>query len=365
MAATSGGRRALALLKNPGRLLTSILLGNTFVNVAASSVAAGIVAELIPGPLGMGAGVLVMTFLLLVLGEISPKSIARRRNRAWIEASAPVMTVMLKVFGPAADLLKYPAEVADRFVPGRNDPDNYRERELNILMEIARDEGFLGGEADMASAILELDQRACATAMIPREKVVSFTSDLSISEMTEKAFQSKHSAYPLVDKDNGMMSGVVDMRDLLGAGEFRVREVPFFPESARLSTVLDGLRKAGGGIGAVVDEYGDWSGVITVSDVLSRALFAGMPGSPLPEGVSRSDGGFTVPAWLSLDLLSVLLEDQKLTAKYAESCGGLLQEVTGKLPVQGDEITYMGYQFRVIEMNGRTPSRILVRREVS
>jgi len=360
MASTAKGRKALGLLRDPGRLLTSILLGNTFVNVAASSVAAGIAAELMPGALGMGLGVLVMTFLLLVLGEISPKSIARRRNRLWIERAAPVMGFLLKIFTPAADLLKYPAEVFDRFVPGRNSSESFRERELNILMEMAREEGFLGGEADMASAILDLDQRTCVSAMIPRETVAFFMSDWDTSRMISETGKSVHTAYPLVDSQNGRMTGVVDVRDLLGASEFIVREVPFFPESARLNNVLEGLREAGGGIGAVVDEYGDWTGIISVSDILDRAVFAGIPGTPLPEGVSRSDSGFVVPGSLPLDLLSTLFDDAALTAKYAESCGGFLQEITGCLPGKGEIIIHGGFKFRILETSGNSVRKILI-----
>lgn len=360
MASTTRGRRALALLKDQGRLLTSILLGNTFVNVAAASVAAGIAAELMPGALGMGLGVLVMTFLLLVLGEISPKSIARRRNRLWIERSAPVMGFVLKVFTPAADLLKYPAEAVDRFIPGRNSSESFRERELNILMEMARDEGFLGGEADMASAILDLNQRTCISAMVPRESVAFFMSDWDTERMITEAGKTVHTAYPLVDSQNGRMTGVVDVRDLLGADESVLRTVPFFPESARLNIVLKGLRETGGGIGAVVDEYGDWTGIISVTDILDRAVFAGIPGNPLPEGVSRSEDGFVVPGSLPLDLLSTLFDDVELQAKYAESCGGFLQEITGRLPAQGETVIHAGFDFRVLEATGNSVKRILI-----
>ncbi len=362
MSATARGRRALVLLSDPGRLLTSILLGNTFVNVAASSLAAGITAELIPGTLGMGAGVVVMTFLLLVLGEISPKTLARKRNREWIEVSSPVMSLLVKVFSPLAKLLSYPAEIADRFVPWKEGTEGYIASELYILMEMARNEGILGGEAATAVAILELDERRCVSAMVPRERVLFFMSDWSEERMRAEAEKSFQTAYPLIDSATGLMTGVVDVKDLLGMDTFTVRQVPFFPESARLSMVLSGLRASGGRMGAVVDEYGDWTGIISVSDILERAVFAGSAGMPLPEGVQKSGDGLVVPASLSVDSLASLLSSDTLSAKYAESCGGLLQEVTGRLPQKGEVIHYSGFTFRIIGVRNNAVDRVYVSR---
>jgi len=364
MSGTQGGRRALLLLEDPGQLLTSLLLGNTFVNVAASSVAAAITTEIIPGTLGIGVGVLVMTFLLLVIGEISPKTFARRRNREWIEATSPVVGLMLRVMSPAAKLLTYPATVADRLLPGREGPDNYKETELYLLMEMARDEGILGGEAATAMAILELDERHCVSAMVPRERVVYFPSDWSAERMTAEAAQTVHTAYPYVDSTTGRMTGVVDVRDLLGTGEFKLRTVPFFPETARLRRVLSDLRATETSMGAVVDEYGDWTGIISVADVLSRAVFSGSPGAPLPEGVTRSGRGFIISADLPVDVLSGLLDSEKLTSRYAESCGGLLQEITGRLPGEKETIHYSGFTFRILEARGTTLLKIFVERTV-
>lgn len=362
MSATDRGRRALKLLDDPGRLLTSILLGNTFVNVAASSLAAGITADFIQGPVGMGIGVLVMTFMLLVFGEISPKTIARNRNREWIEASSPVVGMLLRFLSPAAKLMIYPADMANRLLPGEEGSDNYRETELYVLMEMARDEGVLGAEAATAVAILELEERHCVSAMVPREKVTFFMSDWSIETMKAEAARGSNTAYPFIDLSTGLMTGAVDVKDLLGMNKFTIREVPFFPESARLNVVLSRLRASESGMGAVVDEYGDWTGIITVTDILERAVFAGFPDIHLPEGVSRSGRGFLIPASLPVDILAGLLETENLSARYAESCGGLLQEVTGRLPGEKDVIRHAGFSFRIIEVDGNSLERIYVER---
>jgi len=362
MSTTDKGRRALKLLTDPGKLLTSILLGNTFVNVAASSLAAGITADLIPGALGLGIGVLVMTFLLLVLGEISPKTLARRKNREWIEASSSVMELMLRYLSPAARFLTYPADLVNKFVPGIEGAESFVAAELYILMEMARDEGILGGEAATAVAILELDERHCVSAMVPREKVLFFMSDWSAEKIKNEAEKSSQTAYPFIDSETGLMTGIVDVGDLLGMNHFVVRKVPFFPESARLSRVLSDLRASQCRMGAVVDEYGDWTGIISIADILERAVFAGSAGVPLPEGVNRSGDGFLIPATLSVDTLAVLMDSDALSARYAESCGGLLQEATGRLPGLGEVIEYSGFSFRVIAVHANSVERIYVER---
>lgn len=359
MSSSPRGRRALKLLADPGVLLTSILLGNTFVNVAASSLAAGIISSLIHGALGLVAGVFIMTFLLLVLGEITPKTLARNKNREWLEFSLPVLTIMLRLFSPMARFLKYPADAANKIIPGKDNQDDYRSSELNVLMQMAKADGLLGDEVSTAKAILDLDERYCISAMVPREKACFFMSDSTIDEMKAKAFANTHTAYPYIQVETGLMTGVVNVKDLLGRNHFTVRDVPFFPESARLSKVLIELYKSNSGIGGVVDEYGDWTGIISIEDILHRAVFAVSAKNRLPESVSRFGKGFLIPAELSIDLLNELL-GFKIESKYAESCGGLLQEITGKLPKIHDVIVLGEASFQVKKVKGNTITTIYV-----
>ena len=150
------------------------------------------------------------------------------------------------------------------------------------------------------------------------------------------------------------------MRDLLGRGELRLRDVLYFPETARLNRVLEKLRAAGGGISAVVDEYGDWTGIVSVSDILERAIFAGTPSLSLPEGVSRRGDSLVVPGDLPVDVLASLLEADYLQSEYAESCGGFLQEITGRLPEKGEVVVYLDISFKVLETRGKAVSLVLV-----
>ncbi len=359
MSSSPKGRRALKLLADPGVLLTSILLGNTFVNVAASSLAAGITSTLIKGPLGLIAGVFIMTFLLLVLGEITPKTLARNKNRQWLEFSVPFLYFMLRLFSPVARFLKYPADVANKIIPGKDNSDGYRSSELNVLMQMAKADGLLGDEVATAKAILDLDERYCISAMVPREKACFFMSDLTIDEMKAIAFANTHTVYPYIQVETGLMTGVVNIKDLLGRNHFTVRNVPFFPESARLSRVLIELYKSNSGIGSVVDEYGDWTGIISIEDILHRAVFAVSPKNRLPESVSRSGDGFLIPADLPIDSLNELL-GLEVKSKYAESCGGLLQEITGELPQLYDVVLAERVSFKVMDVKRNTITTIYV-----
>lgn len=359
MTSTAQGRRALKVLADPGVLLTSILLGNTFVNVAASSLAAGITSTLIQGPLGLIVGVFIMTFLLLVLGEITPKTLARDKNREWLEFSVPILNFMLKLFSPMARFLKYPADVANKIIPGKDNLDDYRPSELNVLMQMAQADGLLGDEVATAKAILDLDERYCVSAMVPREKACFFMSDSTIGEMKAKAFTNTHTAYPYIQVETGLMTGVINVKDLLGRNHFTVRSVPFFPESARLSRVLIELYKSNSGIGGVVDEYGDWTGIISIEDILHRAVFAVSSKNRLPESVTRSGKGFLIPAELSVDVLNELLGFE-VESRYAESCGGLLQEITGELPQINDIILTGQVRFTVMKVKGNTITTIYV-----
>ncbi len=341
------------MLSKPGRLLSAILMGNTLVNVAAGALSAEVTRTLIPGALGFGLGVLVMTFILLVLGEITPKTFARYNNEKWAVLAAPFISPVTRITAPLTRLLERMSIKAET---GRHLSRN----EIITLVELARGDGVVGEEALVAGAVLSLGDRQCQSVMVPRREVAVMRMEWSLDRMQFEARSNPFMKYPLVEGPGEEILGMSHIRDLLGIEKLVIRSVEFFPETASLDHALREIRKSGNGLGVVVDEYGDWSGILTENDILARGVFDSA-GSMMPAGVRRRRDGFLVPAGLSLESLSRIVGETPVS-RWAESCGGFVEELSGRIPGPGESFTSGNLEFRVESATGSRINHILVRR---
>lgn len=341
------------MLSNPGRLLSAILMGNTLVNVAAAAVSAQVARGLMPGALGTGLGILVMTFLILVIGEITPKTLARYNNERWAVLSAPFISPLTR----GAVLL---TRILDRLSLKAETGRHLNRGEIITLVEMARDDGVVGEEALVAGAVLSLGDRQCQSVMVPRREVVVMRTEWSLARMQAEARSNPFMKYPLVRGPGEEILGMTHIRDLLGIEKLVVRSVDFFPETASLDHALREIRKSGNGLGVVVDEYGDWSGILTENDILVRGVFDSAS-SRMPAGVKRRRDGFLVPAGLSLESLGRILGETPVS-RWAESCGGFVEELSGRIPGPGESYRSGNLEFRVESATGSRINHIFVRR---
>ncbi len=353
------------MLEHPDQLLSTILLGNTIVNVVASALAAMLVADYLGGSLGMGVSVLGMTFVLLVVGEISPKTLAVHHAEAWSRRAAVPVDRLIALSLPVNRLLSRMGSYPLRHVSAQASADDSLDRsEMVSLVELGRLEGVLGEEARPTLALMNLDHMSCKNAMIPRNDAVILRTDWPASRAVAAVRETSHTRYPVVDGPGEKMIGYVMARDVLAPGRdsVAIHAIPGFPETVSARRVLKGLRRTGAEIGAVFDEYGDWSGIVTVDDVLEIALFQGVAeDGELPPGVVRRAGRLDVPGSLGVDALS-RLTGVYLQAQYATTCAGFLEEVSGRIPSVGERIAAQGLVFQVRKADGRRVLRVRVTR---
>lgn len=335
------------------------------MNVSASAIAASIAADLIPGEegLSLGLAIISMTFLLLIFGEVSPKIVARTHAEAWASRVSGVMTVYLRVCGPVASKLAGFVGIVLRLMGVRPTGDHLSDEEIVALVELGRSEGLLGREAAATLSLLMLEESQCGQVMKPRSDVQVLRTGWTRDRFSEVISGTGYTRYPLLDGTKEVVTGYIDAREFLASSSGEslvVHRLPSFPENASLEMVLKGLRRSSEETGAVFDEYGDWIGMITIRDIINYVLSspANHPGL-LPEGVVVSDRGLSVPASMKLDVLSTLL-DLDVSARWAETVGGLLEELTGSIPEEGEMISAFGLGFRVCRRVGQRLDRIEV-----
>lgn len=360
-----GGRRALALLGRPEKLLQAILLGNTLVNVSAASIASLLVLEHLRGGAAFAVSVLGMTFLLLVAGEISPKIYAALHPERVSAAVSLPLSLVVAVSTPLSALLSRIGSLAVRLAGGGTQKRRMSETEIMSLLELGHSEGVLGTEALATVALLSLGEKQCRQAMMPRLSVTAVRTGWTRGRVLEEVRATGFRKLPVLEEPGDTVAGWVDAVELLSMEPGQpqpVYSMPFFPENAPLDSVLDELRACGSGIGAVFDEYGDWAGIITVEDIMEFAVFQSIGGrKDLPDGVYRRAGGFVIPASMRIETLERLM-DTDIDPLYAETAGGLLEEVTGRIPASGESLDYRDIRITVISADGPRLGTLAVER---
>ncbi len=336
------------------------------MNITASALAASIVSGFFPesGGKSLALAVGIMTFMLLVFGEISPKTLAVSRAEKWASHSSMVLLVFMKVISPIAAVLSRFSGWMASGLRVRGHTGALSREDVIALVELGKSEGLLGSEGGATLNLLTLNESQCTDVMKPRSEVAVLRTGWQRDRFRSVMQSSGFTRFPVLDGPMEKVAGYVDSREFFIRGEgerIPLHNLPSFPENAPLETVLKGLRDMDEEIGAVFDEYGDWTGIITVHDILDFFLFSSAvrPGS-LPSGVSVREGWLEIPAAMKLSELS-RLSGKDLRARYAETCGGLIQEVTGRIPEEGEEIEISGYVFRIVSRDGPRLERMEVR----
>lgn len=277
-----GAKRVSALLSRPDRLLGTILIGNNFVNILASAIATVLAIQLW-GDAGIAIATIGLTLLLLIFGEITPKTLAALRPEAVAYPASLPLTLILKMLYPLVLLLGWISNGLLRLFG--IDPTSKRSDSLSTeeLRSVVREsEHQLPNRQNMLLGILDLDNITVNDIMIPRNEVTGIDLDDSLEQIITQLRTTSHTRLPVFRSDINQIEGVVHMRhiarllthdqltkeSLLGA----CHEPYFTPESTPLSTQLINFQKQKRRIGIVVDEYGEALGIVTLEDILEEIV---------------------------------------------------------------------------------------------
>jgi len=372
--------RVLGLLETPEHPLGAILIGNNLANILASSLA----TYALIGAMG-DAGVLVaslgMTLLIVVFCEIAPKTYALSRpNETALWVSMPIRMLVLMLRPLLLLTRQLTAGILSLFRIPENAPREGAEARDEILGAI--DLGHLSGaflreHRDMMVAALELERGEVSDVMTSRGKVEMLDADAAPDELLEACLASSHSRLPLFHGGRDSIVGVVHARDLFreihrlrqsaeGLAEFSVRTIAsgpwFVPESRSLADQLRAFQSRKQQLALVVDEFGDFQGVVTLEDVVEDIV-----GDIVDEhdretpGVSPTgDGGFVVDGSATIRELN-RLQRWRLPDEDATTIAGLVIHEAGAIPSTGQEFDFHGFRFQVLECKRNRLLRLLVR----
>lgn len=276
-------RLAIDLLRRPRRLLATILIGNNVVNIVASVLTTALAIEFLGSyALGISAGLL--TLVLLIVGEITPKTFANEHSEfVTLRVARPVL-FFRTLLRPLEWILSKVAKALTRASGlGRIKPIQFHtEEEIKVLLKMGREQGHIGDhEAKLIRAVFEFNDLELADVMRP-EPEVTFVRPLDpLSRVGQLVARTGHSRFPVLEPGGKRPVGLLYAKDLLlmsadqvaslTAGSV-VRAMPSFPPETRLSATLEKMQQEGSQMAAVVDEAGDMIGIVTFEDLLEEIV---------------------------------------------------------------------------------------------
>jgi len=369
-----GEKRAntlLTLLENPNRLLTTILIGNNIVNIAASSIATAFAIDLL-GPKGTGVAAAVMTVLVLIFGEILPKTYAAYyAEKTSLIVAGPIYQLS-RLLSPLIAVFTWLSGVLLRFFGSEDPPKLVTAEEIRSMVSLGHQEGVLeSAEGEIIHNVFEFTDTIVQEIMIPRPDLTLVDAEAAVKEAASLMVEKNESRLAVFEEDKANIIGVVHIEDVLAAvmkgGEEKVRTIMrsafVVPETKPVGDLFEQMRKERISSALVVDEYGTVSGMVTLDELVEDIVGELQDEHYEEEGaVTGADGDIILHGSLNIAEANELL-DLDLPDEHANTLGGWLFHTLGRLPKVGDVVRYNNMEFRVDEMERWRISRVRVTKE--
>jgi len=380
-----GDRRATSLLRNPQSLLSTILVGNMFVNVLFASSVATPLRRSLPD-WGVWVAIPLSTLCLLIFGEITPKAIAVYNGPLWARTAAVPLAMFHVVSWPVRIILRTICSVVLR-LGGQGAMPSWRPltvEEITAMVAVGQASGVTtDAERELVEHILELSNLEAHEIMVPRTEIKGIPDTLTLGEAYRVAHETRHSRLPIYGQNLDDIWGILLVIDEPKWRESDVMSKPLAelkddvnaagsdivlpayaayvaPETAKVERLLAQMREQRTHFVVLVDEYGGTAGTLTLEDILAEIM--GQIWSPAGATDSRitvDAGTVVVDGAVHLrDLNQVLVKN--LPANGADSIGGHVTELLGHLPRAGDVVSDDWHEFRVLRMAGRRVGSIRI-----
>jgi CBS domain containing-hemolysin-like protein len=369
-----GRRGASSLVKiaeNPPPYLNVTLLLMLAAHLAGTTIAT-VVAIRRLGDLGEWIATGLMTFLLFVFAEITPKTAAILQTDRYALALAPFTVAVTRVFGPVSQAL---VKLANVVMPGKGIPEGpfVTEHEIKALAEVASEEAVIEEEEkDLIHSIFEFGDTIVREVMVPRPDVVAVDFRKPLRAVQDLVLRHGYSRIPVYREDLDRTEGIIYAKDMLKAlhqGRQNLplldlsRPVHFVPESKRVAELLREMQEQKFHIALVTDEYGSVSGLVTLEDLLEELVGEIADEydreEPQIEPVDRNT--FRVNGRVSIDDVNDLL-DVDLPQEEWDTVGGLMYGLLGAVPKQGDSVAFENLTLTAERVLGRRISKVLIAR---
>ncbi|OGL45013.1 MAG: hypothetical protein A2W05_06870 [Candidatus Schekmanbacteria bacterium RBG_16_38_10] len=362
-------------LDNPNLVLATILIGNTIANLLASFLTA-LYAFKYFGKIGESVSFALLTFIILVFCEISPKTYAKHHAEKLAIVAIVLMKFFVWIFYPLTMVIMGISRGFIKMLGGRVSKQGpfITQEEIEYLIDVSDKEGAIEPEKkEMLSSIFEFGEISVKEIMVPRTDIVSINRAIPFEQMLKQIIESQYSRIPVYDNRDDDIIGILHTKDLLkywqkGEKPADIREImskPYFvPESKKLDELLREFQQKNIQLAIVVDEYGVTAGLVTIEDILEEIV--GEIRDEYDEEVelitNPEKGVYVVDAKINLNELEEKTGLQFPKNDY-ETLGGFVSDLMGKIPKRGDVTKFENYKITVQDADHRRIFKLRIQKE--
>ncbi|WP_026690267.1 hemolysin family protein [Alteribacter aurantiacus] len=367
-----GAEKALYITERFDQALSTILVGNNLVNIAAATISAKVATDLFGPNLGVFISTFVVTILVLIFGEILPKSFAKEYAETFCSKISGILLILITIIYPVNWLFLQLKKGVSSLIEKDATHPSVTEEELKMMVEISEEEGVIDeNERELVHRSFDFNDIIVAEVFKPRTHMTALNVNEDPEKIKETFFKERFSRIPIYEGNIDNIIGVLSERDFFTSyirGEVNIRgllrEPIFVVESMKIHALLPQLQKEKNHMAIVIDEYGGTSGLITLEDILEELV-----------GEIYDEHDDDVKLFKQMDPSTYLfhadypLDDfarftkVELPDTIYHTLGGWLSEEFQRIPDKGEEFTYENLNLKVHESDERRVRTIMVTSE--
>jgi len=359
------------LRKNPSKLLSTILVGNNAVNIGASSIATVLAIEHF-GDTGVGIATGVMTILVLIFAEITPKAFAAQNSEKVSLIVAKPISLLAYLLNPIVFVFTQIAGLFIRLLGGKSSviEPSITEEELKTMVHLSEEEGVIEDhEKTMICNVFDFGDQLIKDIMIPRTDIVAININANYEEIINVMKTEQYSRYPVYSHRMDNIVGVLNVKELVYRDSKEIFDIkkfvkkPYYTfEYTNTSELFRDMKKHRTHMAIVLDEYGGTAGIVTVEDLIEEIVgdISDEYDIQTKEIEKIRDGEYVVDGSTRIEQLNERI-GTKIESKYYDSVGGFIIELIGRLPKQGETIEHEDTKFLIenVERNRVKKIRVL------
>ena len=336
-------------------MLSTILIGNNIVNIASASLAT-IVFTHVLGDAGVSVSTAVMTVIVLIFGEISPKNLAKEHPEAFARFSAPFLRLLITILTPINFIFSQWKKLLNKIFKKKSD-NRMTQEELKTIVDEAQSEGGIDEEkGELIRSAIEFDDLTADDILTPRVDIVGIDEECPFQEISDIFLKNTYSRLPVYSDSIDNIIGIVHEKDYFSAQKSGIsdikqvmKKVLYISRTVKISDLLRTLQKTKSHMAIVVDEFGGTEGLVTMEDIIEELVGDIWDEHDVVIDYFNQIDDHTYVINCSADLHDLFEEFDLGDSDEFESAsvGGWAMELLGKIPSVGDTFDFKGWHITV------------------
>lgn len=358
----AGATSIQRMIDNPGKLLSTILVGNNAVNIGASALATSLAVDLYGGN-GVAIATAIMTILVLIFAEITPKSLAAKKNERIAVLVVKPLALIVTALNPVVIVFTYLTNMLMKLFGIKVDKERpfITEEELKTIVTVSHEEGVLEvEEKQMIYNVFEFGDLSIHDVMVQRTDIVAFNINTSYDEIMKTIREEQFSRYPVYQDSIDNIIGIINIKDIAFINgietDFRIDKYmrkPYYTfEFKKITELFKTMKKNRLHFAVVLDEYGGTAGIVTIEDLIEEIVGEIQDEYDEHDDIEIkvvSEGEYLVYGSAKITMVNDMLNINLDTENF-DSIGGFIIGQLGRLPKQGEVMQYKDIRFKAEEI---------------